>query len=47
MVKWSIFMQSRSNLTEKEEVREMLKLIPSGFTICLEDLYEIFKQDGD
>ena len=29
-----------------KEIQAMLKLIPNNFPVCLEDLEEIFKQDG-
>lgn len=28
-----------------EEIQAMLKLIPNGWVICLEDLMEIYSQD--
>ena len=29
------------------ETAAMLKLIPNGITVCLEDLEEIYSQDGN
>ena len=31
---------------EEEDYMDMCRLIPNGMTVCLEDLNEIFSQDG-
>ena len=30
---------------DKEQIQQMLKLIPNNFPVCLEDLEEIFNQN--
>jgi len=37
-----------SNIKNKkniQRIKEMLKIIPNGITVCLEDLEEIYSQD--